>query len=87
MFEYSVVIPAYNAANFIGDAIESVLSQTLPPREVIVVDDGSNDGTGSLAKTFPLVKVIRHDHCCGPSQARNTGISAASCEWIAFLDA
>ncbi len=83
----SVVIPAYNAAGTIGRAIRSVLDQTRPVDEIIVVDDGSVDGTAGLVeRQFPQVKLIRQANA-GPSAARNTGIAAAGGEYIAFLDA
>lgn len=81
----SVVIPAYNAAEFIGETIESALSQTYPVSEIIVVDDGSSDKTAVVASAFPATRVI-HRPNGGQAAARNTGIQAASGEWIAFLD-
>ncbi len=80
----SVVMPAYNAAEFIEEALLSVLAQTLPPSEIIVVDDGSDDDTAIIAGR--LAKVIRYSHT-GVSAARNAGVNAASEPWIAFLDA
>ena len=87
MFDYSVVIPAHNEALWIVGAIQSALNQSLPAREIIVVDDGSSDQTSEAAGAMPRVKIIKHDRCCGLSQARNSGIAAASGKWIAFLDA
>lgn len=82
----SVVIPCYNRSGIVGEAIRSALAQTLPPREVIVVDDGSTDGSADVAESFgPPVKVIRTPNR-GPSSARNTGIAEARGDWIAFLD-
>jgi glycosyltransferase involved in cell wall biosynthesis len=81
----SVVIPAYNAREFIRDAIASVHAQTVRAREVIVVDDGSSDGTGRLAG-LAGARVVRLLNS-GPAEARNAGIKAASGHWIAFLDA
>jgi glycosyltransferase involved in cell wall biosynthesis len=83
----SVVMPAYNAAATIAAALRSVEAQTVPPDEVIVVDDGSADGTAALvAKRFPRVRLIRQANA-GCGQARNTGVRAAKGEWLAFLDA
>src|ERR1700760_1597013 len=81
----TVVIPAYNAEAWVGDAIRSALNQTCPPGEIIVVDDGSSDATASRAAEYP-VRVIRQSNA-GPGAARTTGIRASSGEWIALLDA
>ncbi len=82
----SVVIPAYNCGKVIGRTIDSVLSQTRPAREIIVVDDGSTDDTGAEVEKFgSKVRYIAQVNA-GASTARNTGIKAAECEWIAFLD-
>lgn len=81
----SVIIPAYNSARFIEDAIKSALLQSLPPREIIVIDDGSVDDTAKAIKRFPAVQYIYQEHR-GVSAARNKGIESAACEWIAFLD-
>lgn len=84
--DVSVVIPCYNRAGIVGQAIGSVLNQTLPPKEVIVVDDGSTDESADVAASFgDSVKVIRTQNR-GPSAARNTGIAEARGEWVAFLD-
>ncbi|AQQ08408.1 putative glycosyltransferase EpsJ [Sedimentisphaera cyanobacteriorum] len=86
--EYSVsaVIPAYNAERTIKRAVESVLKQTAPVNEVIVVDDGSKDRTAEIAESFgDQIRLIRGENR-GASAARNTGIKAAGSQWIAFLD-
>lgn len=82
----SVVIPAYNAATFLGEAIESVFAQDGPAREVIVVDDGSTDATGAVAASFAEVRVIAQANG-GIAAARNTGLREASAPVVAFLDA
>ena len=83
----SVVMPAYNARPFIEDSIRSVLNQDYPNIELIVVDDGSKDGTPEAAEKFDSrVKVLRQNNS-GPAAARNRGIAAASGDFIAFLDA
>lgn len=83
----SVIIPAYNAETVIRRAIDSVLAQTLPPQEIILVDDGSTDGTQEAVQSLGTrIRYIRQDNQ-GASAARNAGIQAASGEWIAFLDA
>ncbi len=83
----SAVIPAYNAEDFLSRAIESVLAQTLPVAELIVVDDGSTDATSRVAEGFGgPVRCIRQSNQ-GVSAARNCGIRQARGDWIAFLDA
>lgn len=83
----SVIIPAYNAAKYIAAAIDSVLSQTYPAVECIVVDDGSTDRTAEIVKAYgERVKYIYQPNA-GRSAARNRGISMASGEFITFLDA
>jgi glycosyltransferase involved in cell wall biosynthesis len=82
----SVVIPTYNRALCICDAVDSVLAQTLPPCEVIVVDDGSTDDTRQqLAKYGARIRYLYQDNA-GVSAARNAGILAAQGTWIALLD-
>lgn len=82
----SVVIGVYNAERYLGEAIESVLGQDYRPIELIVVDDGSTDGSGSVAQRYPEVSYL-HQPNGGNGAARNTGIDAASGEFLAFLDA
>lgn len=81
----SAVIPAYNAGRFLSATLESVLSQTLPVCEIIVVDDGSTDETAHIAQLRGATAVRQAN--AGPAVARNTGIQAASGDWIALLDA
>lgn len=82
----SVIIPVYNRAGCIARALDSVLAQTRPADEIIVVDDGSNDQTVQILERYlPRIKVIRQENR-GVSAARNTGIRAAGGAWIAFLD-
>lgn len=83
---FSVVIPAYNRAKFLGAAIDSVLSQTFTDFEVIVVDDGSTDGTPDILKAYgDRIQAIRQENS-GPEVARNAGVAAARGEYIALLD-
>lgn len=87
LIRISVVIPAYNKGRWIGRAIESVLAQTRPAEEIIVVDDGSTDQTPRVIQNYgEKLRYIRQENA-GPSAARNAGIQAATGNWIAFLDA
>ena len=82
----SVIIPTYNRKNLLKRALHSVGSQTFVPHEIIVVDDGSSDGTKDwVLETFPYVRYIYQDNS-GVSSARNAGIKEAKGSWIAFLD-
>lgn len=84
----SVIIPCYNAENFIGDAIKSVLNQTYPNVEAVVIDDGSTDNSLDVIKAFNVDRVRYHSGINqGAQLARNTGIELAQGEWIKFLDA
>lgn len=83
--DVSVVVPAYNREGTLRRAVESALAQTRPPAEVIVVDDGSADGTASLAESLGA-RVFRHGRNRGAAAARNTGIAAARAPLVAFLD-
>ena len=82
----SVVIPAYNAARFLLETLESVRRQSRQPLEVLVVDDGSTDDTARIARDVPGVRVVRQANA-GVSAARNRGIEEARGSLIAFLDA
>jgi glycosyltransferase involved in cell wall biosynthesis len=83
--DISVVIPAYNAAAYVGDALASIAAQIRAPAEVIVVDDGSTDQTAAIAQAAGAI-VIRQANG-GASAARNAGVARARSQWIAFLDA
>ena len=90
--DVSVIIPAYQSADTIGRALKSVAAQTLKPREVIVVDDGSTDSTYDAALAVNdemdnIELVVKRQENAGAGAARNTAISYASGEFIAFLDA
>jgi glycosyltransferase involved in cell wall biosynthesis len=82
----SAVIPAYNRERFIGEAIESVLRQDRPVDEIIVIDDGSSDGTHRIATSFQGVRVLRLPSNSGTSAARNLGWRSAGGDAIAWLD-
>jgi len=81
----TVVIPAYDSERFIADAIASVLAQTRPPAEILVIDDGSSDATAARARAAGARVVVQAHQ--GPAAARNGGIREARQAWVAFLDA
>ncbi len=82
----SVVIPAYNAEACLGATIESVLAQTHPADEIVVIDDGSRDQTAEIARRFgDRIRYIPQANG-GIAAARNAGVREATCDWIAFLD-
>ena len=85
----SVVIPAYNAEATLPRAINSVLGQTMPPDEIIVVNNHSSDETTAVAQQYGSeVRIVSPTEAGGgPSDSRNCGIESSRCEWIAFLDA
>ncbi|MFT6287271.1 MAG: glycosyltransferase involved in cell wall biosynthesis [Alcanivorax sp.] len=86
-YDISVIVPVYNDGKYIGEAIESVLSQSINPFEIIVVDDGSTDDSAATARRFSnRVRLIRQTNR-GAAAARNTGISAATGNYLGFLDA
>lgn len=81
----SVIVPVYNGERFLKFAIESILIQQYNPIEIIIVDDGSTDGTAKIVKAFKNIHYIYQDNK-GPSVARNTGIAKSKGAFIAFLD-
>jgi glycosyltransferase involved in cell wall biosynthesis len=87
--EVSVVIPAYNQANFLGEAIQSVLDQTFKNFELIIVNDASHDNTAEVVGQFsdPRIRFLAHNINRGLPASRNTGLRASSGELIALLDA
>ena len=87
MSAIDVVIPAFNAAQYLGEALASVLAQRRNARRIIVVDDGSADGTGAAASAFGgQIEIVRRDNG-GIGAARNTGIAHSDAPLLAFLDA
>jgi glycosyltransferase involved in cell wall biosynthesis len=83
----SVIIPAYNCQAYIKEAIESVLSQEITNLEIIVIDDGSNDETATIASSYEPRVICLSQENLGIAAARNRGIKLARGEFIAFLDA
>src|SRR6476661_4282570 len=90
MISISVIIPAYNAARTLAETLESLLVQTFPNWEAIVVDDGSSDETAAIASQFTQkdsrIRVVSQTNQ-GVCAARNTGIRLAQFDWLLFLDA
>jgi len=84
---FSVIIPAYNSESTLARAIDSILAQNYPAHEIIVIDDGSTDGTADVAARYgQKLRYIRQENA-GVSSARNHGAQVASGDWLAFLDA
>lgn len=83
----SVLVGVYNAAPYIGEAIESALSQSYRPLEVVVVDDGSTDGSGDVARGYGDAVLVARQENAGNGAARNHAVRLASGELFAFLDA
>ena len=82
----AAIIAVYNGANLIRRSLESILAQTRPADEVIVIDDGSSDDTGEIVRSYgSRVRYIFQENS-GVSTARNRAVSAATSEWVAFLD-
>ena len=83
----SVVIPAYNAARFIGRTLQSALAQTYDDYEIFVVDDGSRDATAAVVGQFAPRVTLLQQRNAGVSAARNAALRTASGEFVAYLDA
>jgi glycosyltransferase involved in cell wall biosynthesis len=84
-FSVSVVVPTYNRASLLAKTLEAILAQTVPPLEIIVVDDGSSDNTGEVLERYPPVRALRIKNS-GELVARNTGLREAKGELVAFCD-
>jgi glycosyltransferase involved in cell wall biosynthesis len=84
----SVIVPSYNYGEFIAEALDSILAQTLQPEQIVVVDDGSTDDTRQVVGRYtdPRLQYIYQQHA-GVAAARNTGLNAVRCEYVTFLDA
>ena len=87
MSSIAIIIPAYNAAPWLAEAIESALAQTQPACAVVVVDDGSTDSTYAIAEKFSDSVVALRQKNAGVCAARNQGASEVSADWLLFLDA
>lgn len=81
----AVIIPTFNQARFLADAIKSVLAQTRQADDIIVVDDGSTDDPASVVAQFPKVRLIRQENR-GLSGARNAGLRSSTSHYVVFLD-
>ncbi len=82
----SVIIPCYNAGRFLGETLDSVLRQGHSNLEIIVVDDGSTDGSANVAAKYPTVRCV-HQRNAGVAAARNTGLQNSNGAFVIFLDA
>lgn len=82
----SVVIPVYNGARFITETLHSILAQTVPPLQVIVVNDGSTDNTAAIVEQFGEAVTLINTQNNGPCKARNIGAAVAQGNWIALCD-
>lgn len=86
----SIIMPAFNAARFLEEAIQSVLDQTYRDWELLVIDDGSADQTAQIAEAFSRedarIRLIKNEYNMGVAETRNRGVALAAGEWIAFLD-
>lgn len=84
----TVIMPVYNGRQYVGDSIESILRQTYTDFELIVIDDGSSDGTGEVIRSYPdhRIRLVCHEMNLGIPRTRNVGVRLAQGEYVAFLD-
>lgn len=82
----SVIVPVFNGAAFIAEALDSIVQQCFPALEIIVVDDGSTDETASIVEQHPAEVRYHYQHNQGPQHARNRGLEMACGNAVAFLD-
>lgn len=85
-FRLSVVIPTYNRADLLGETLESVFAQSVACAEVIVIDDGSTDGTPEIVRPWAKRLTYVRQENRGVAAARNHGLTRSQCEWVTFLD-
>ena len=83
----SCIVPVYNGARYVAEALDSILAQTLRPTEIIVVDDGSTDTTAEVVNGYAQDVTYLRQSNAGPASARNRGIAIATGDFLAFLDA
>ena len=83
----SIIVPVYNGKKYLSEAIDSILSQTYHPTEIIIVDDGSTDGSGESAQRFSSAVKYCYQTNAGTGAARNRGVELAHGSFFAFLDA
>lgn len=85
---FSVIMPVYNRAAVVGRSIRSCLQQDFDSFEIVIVDDGSSDGTIDAVRSFndPRIRLVVHERNRGRGPARNTGMAAARGQWLVFLD-
>lgn len=83
----TVIIPVYNCRYYLAEAIESILAQTIKPAEIIIIDDGSTDGSADVAKQFSSNVQYHYQSNAGTGAARNKGIKLARGDFFSFLDA
>src|SRR4030095_201743 len=83
----SICLPCFNAARWVAHSVESALDQTWPNKEIIVVDDGSSDGSMEMLEAFGTkIRLLRREHR-GGNPARNEALRVATGEWVQFVDA
>ena len=83
----SIIVPVYNGKKYLSEAIDSILSQTYHPTEIIIVDDGSTDGSAEIAQRFSSTVKYCYQTNAGTGAARNRGVELAQGSFFAFLDA
>ena len=82
----SCIVPTYNAERYLAQTIDSILAQTLPPDELIIIDDGSSDGTADIIKSYnDKIRYVYQDNQ-GPAASRNLGVQMGGAEFVSFLD-